>query len=121
MPAAEKPSVGDIGLDEFAARLAAELDAAAETCRQAQGLAARLATDGGTALDQLQPLQALDELTQRLASLSLVLLRLANQAGDHRVASGPLLEEIGLSDLARRLRAEQVEGAGVEAGDADLF
>jgi hypothetical protein len=111
----------DIGLDELATRLAAELDAAAETCREAQGLAARLAANGGTALEELQPLQALDELTQRLASLSLVMLRLANQAGGHRVAPGPLLDEIGLSDLARRLRAESVDRNGVKAGDADLF
>ena len=110
----------DILLGDLAMRLAGELDAAAEACHEVQALAAELATTGGATVAQMAPLQSLDALTQKLSVLSLVLLRFSQQAGDHRLAAGPLLDNIGLSDLAKRLEA----GASTPShrpGEADLF
>lgn len=94
----------ETGVGELARRIAAELTDAADICRRAEDLAATLAAEGGAALDKLSPLQSLDELTQRLTSLSTVLDAVADQAPDlWTLDLRALIAEVRLTALADRL------------------
>jgi hypothetical protein len=109
-----------IGLAALLRRVAAELQDAAQVCRRAEDLAASLAAEGGAALERLSPLQSLDELTQRLASLSAVLDEAAGQTPpDWSLASAPLMERVRLGQLASRLNGEPAAAAA--PGEAEFF
>ncbi len=111
---------GDTRLTDLAQRIAAELADAADVCRRAEDLAASLAAEGGAALDQLAPLQSLDELTQRLTSLAAVLEAIADEAPPSWALNlRPLLAEVRLSALADRLIG--LPPAEVVTGEADFF
>lgn len=109
-----------ISLAALLRRIAAELDDAVQVCRRAEDLAAGLASEGGAALERLSPLQSLDELTQRLASLSAVLDRAAGQAPpDWALALPPLMDGVRLGRLASRLGGEPAAAAA--PGEAEFF
>ncbi|WP_269715606.1 chemotaxis protein CheU [Caulobacter sp. NIBR2454] len=113
---------GDLPVGELSRRLAAELAAAAAICRECEVLAGDLANDG-VAIANLTRLQALDELTQRLAGLSCVLERISEHAnGEWSLQLEPLLKGLGLADLVVRLRTANVEPAwDRQAGEPDLW
>lgn len=113
---------GNLPLGELSRRLAAELSAAAAICRECEVLAGDLANDG-VAVASLTRLQALDELTQRLAGLSCVLERISEHAnGEWSLQLEPLLKGLGLSDLVGRLRTAEAEPAwDRKAGEPDLW
>lgn len=101
-------------------RVAAELADAATLCREAEALAAGLATDGDAGTATLAPLQSLDELTQRLASLAALLDDLAADASpDWRLDLAPSLANVRLGRLAARLAG--AAPAAETAGDAEFF
>ena len=101
-------------------RIAAELSSAAQVCQRAEDLAAGLAADGDAPLARLAPLQALDELTQRLDNLAAVLEAIAEQAPDDwRLNVGPLLAQVRLGELACRLAG--APGVNTMCGEADIF
>ena len=109
-----------VALPVLMRRVAAELDDAAQACRRAEGLAAGLASQGGAAPERLAPLQALDELTQRLAGLAALLDRAAGQVpADCALAMPALLETVRLDRLAARLKGEPAPAAA--AGEAEFF
>lgn len=109
-----------IGLAALLRRVAAELEDAAQVCRRAEDLTAGLASEGGAALERLSPLQSLDELTQRLASLAAVLDQAAGQASpDWRLALAPLMATVRLGGLASRLNGEPA--AAATPGEAEFF
>lgn len=118
-PARADP-VDETRLSVLARRLAAEMIAASQVCRRAEDLAAGLAAEGGAALDQLSPLQSLDELTQRLSNLAVVLDGVADQAeADWTLDIAPLLAQVRLGDLAQRLAG--APAAKPVTGEADIF
>lgn len=115
------PAEEHLAVGELSRRLAAELASAAAICRDCEHLAGDLAT-GGATLENLARLQALDELSQRLHGLSEVLERIGQHAnGEWSVSIAPVLNGLGLADMAQRLRAEEQKGQKVEAGELDFF
>ena len=120
----DEPQAEDSALPvgELSRRLAAELAAAAEICRACEILAGDLA-EHGAPLENLSKLQALDELTQRLSSLSGVLAKMGEAAEDDwSLALEPLLGGVGLADLVVRLRARDDHQAwDAQAGELDFF
>lgn len=115
------PPEEHLAVGELSRRLAAELASAAAICRDCEHLAGDLAT-GGATLENLSRLQALDELSQRLHGLSEVLERIGQHAsGEWSVSIAPVLNGLGLADMAKRLRAEEQAGARAEAGELDFF
>jgi len=111
---------GETSLAVLSRRIAAELTTAALICRRAEDLVAGLAADAGAPLDQLSPLQSLDELTQRLGALAAVLDAVADGVqADWNLELGPLLDRVQLGDLALRLAGEP--HAGAVPGEADIF
>ncbi|USQ95515.1 chemotaxis protein CheU [Caulobacter sp. RL271] len=115
------PPEEHLAVGELSRRLAAELASAAAICRDCEHLAGDLAT-GGATLENLSRLQALDELSQRLHGLSEVLERIGLHAsGEWSVSIAPVLNGLGLADMAKRLRAEEQAGVRAEAGELDFF
>lgn len=115
------PSEEHLAVRELSRRLAAELASAAAICRDCEHLAGDLA-QGGASLENLSRLQALDELSQRLHGLSEVLERIGHHAsGEWSMSITPVLNGLGLSDMAKRLRAEEEAGGRSEAGELDFF
>lgn len=111
---------GETSLAVLSRRIAAELTAAALVCQRAEDLVAGLAADGGAPLERLSPLQSLDELTQRLGALAVVLDAVADRShADWTLELEPLLDRVQLGDLARRLAgAPPADGV---SGEADIF
>jgi len=117
----EHPPADHLPVGELSRRLAAELASAAALCRACEHLAGDLAK-GGATLENLTPLQSLDELSQRLHGLSEVLERIGQHAcGEWNVSIEPLLSGLGLSDMVVRLRAEERVGDRVDPGELDFF
>jgi hypothetical protein len=115
------PTEDHLPVGELSRRLAAELASAAAICRDCEHLAGDLAT-GGASLENLTRLQALDELSQRLHGLSEVLERIGQHAsGEWNVSMAPVLNGLGLADMAMRLRAEDPLGERSQAGELDFF
>ena len=86
-----------------------------------QALSTRPDLVGPVAVENLSRLQALDELSQRLHGLSEVLERVGLHAsGEWAMSIAPVLNGLGLSDMAMRLRAEEL-GERAEAGELDFF
>lgn len=116
------PTEDHLPVQELSRRLAAELASAAAICRDCEHLAGDLAKEGGATIENLSRLQALDELSQRLHGLSEVLERVSqNASGDWNMSITPVLNGLGLSDMAMRLRAEELVGDRAEAGELDFF
>jgi hypothetical protein len=116
------PTEDHLPVQELSRRLAAELAAAAAICRDCEQLAGDLAKEGGATIENLSRLQALDELSQRLHGLSEVLERVSqNASGEWNMSIAPVLHGLGLSDMAMRLRAEELVGERAEAGELDFF
>ena len=126
MPASPLPTptidtTEHLPVGELSRRLAAELASAAAICRDCEHLAGDLAT-GGATLENLSRLQALDELSQRLHGLSEVLERIGQHAsGEWSVSVAPVLNGLGLADMAQRLRAEERTGERAATGELDFF
>lgn len=115
------PPEEHLAVGELSRRLAAELSSAAAICRDCEHLAGDLA-QGGATLENLSRLQALDELSQRLHGLSEVLERIGQHAsGEWSVSIAPVLNGLGLADMAKRLRAEEQGDQRAEAGELDFF
>nr|WP_295108308.1 chemotaxis protein CheU [uncultured Caulobacter sp.] len=115
------PTEDHLPVQELSRRLAAELAAAAAICRDCEHLVGDLAKEGGATVENLSRLQALDELSQRLHGLSEVLERVGLHAsGEWAMSIAPVLNGLGLSDMAMRLRAEEL-GERAEAGELDFF
>ena len=116
------PTEDHLPVQELSRRLAVELAAAAAICRDCEQLAGDLAKEGGATIENLSRLQALDELSQRLHGLSEVLERVSqNASGEWNMSINPVLKGLGLSDMAMRLRAEELVGERAEAGELDFF
>lgn len=116
------PTEDHLPVQELSRRLAAELASAAAICRDCEQLAGDLAKEGGATIENLSRLQALDELSQRLHGLSEVLERVSqNASGEWNMLISPVLNGLGLSDMAMRLRAEELVGERAEAGELDFF
>ncbi|MET0336838.1 MAG: chemotaxis protein CheU [Caulobacter sp.] len=122
LPLLTPEDAGNLPLGELSRRLAAELSAAAAICRECEVLAGDLAKDGMTAASMTR-LQALDELTQRLAGLSCVLERISEHAnGEWSLQLEPLLKGLGLSDLIGRLSTAEAEPEwDRQAGEPDIW
>lgn len=115
------PTEDHLPVQELSRRLAAELASAAAICRDCEHLVGDLAREGGATVENLSRLQALDELSQRLHGLSEVLERVGLHAsGEWAMSIAPVLNGLGLSDMAMRLRAEEL-GERAEAGELDFF
>lgn len=115
------PTEDHLPVQELSRRLAAELASAAAICRDCEHLVGDLAREGGATVENLSRLQALDELSQRLHGLSEVLERVGQHAsGEWAMSIAPVLNGLGLSDMAMRLRAEEL-GERAEAGELDFF
>ncbi|MBO9544075.1 chemotaxis protein CheU [Caulobacter sp.] len=115
------PTEDHLPVQELSRRLAAELASAAAICRDCEHLVGDLAKEGGATVENLSRLQALDELSQRLHGLSEVLERVGLHAsGEWAMSIAPVLNGLGLSDMAMRLRAEEL-GERAEAGELDFF
>ena len=115
------PTEDHLPVQELSRRLAAELASAAAICRDCEHLVGDLAREGGATVENLARLQALDELSQRLHGLSEVLERVGLHAsGEWAMSIAPVLNGLGLSDMAMRLRAEEL-GERAEAGELDFF
>ncbi|WP_454718044.1 chemotaxis protein CheU [Caulobacter segnis] len=115
------PTEDHLPVQELSRRLAAELASAAAICRDCEHLVGDLAKEGGATVENLARLQALDELSQRLHGLSEVLERVGLHAsGEWAMSIAPVLNGLGLSDMAMRLRAEEL-GERAEAGELDFF
>jgi hypothetical protein len=116
------PSEEQLAVGELSRRLAAELASAAAICRDCEHLVGDLAKEGGATVESLSRLQALDELSQRLHGLSEVLERIGFHAsGEWSMSITPVLNGLGLADMAKRLRAEEEAGNRAEAGELDFF
>jgi len=116
------PSEEHLAVGELSRRLAAELASAATICRDCEHLVGDLAKGGGATVESLSRLQALDELSQRLHGLSEVLERIGLHAsGEWSMSITPVLNGLGLADMAKRLRAEEEAGSRAEAGELDFF
>lgn len=110
-----------LAVGELSRRLAAELSSAAAICRDCEHLAGDLA-HGGATIENLARLQALDELSQRLHGLSEVLERIGQHAsGEWSMSIAPVLNGLGLADMAQRLRAEERSDDRAAAGELDFF
>lgn len=110
-----------LAVSELSRRLAAELASAAAICRDCEHLAGDLA-NGGATIENLARLQALDELSQRLHGLSEVLERIGHHAsGEWSMSITPVLNGLGLADMAQRLRAEERTEERQVAGELDFF
>jgi hypothetical protein len=110
-----------LAIGELSRRLAVELASAAAICRDCEHLAGDLA-HGGATIENLARLQALDELSQRLHGLSEVLERIGHHAsGEWSMSITPVLNGLGLSDMAQRLRAEEQTEERQIAGELDFF
>ncbi|PHY18060.1 chemotaxis protein CheU [Caulobacter sp. BP25] len=110
-----------LAVGELSRRLAVELASAAAICRDCEHLAGDLAS-GGATIENLARLQALDELSQRLHGLSEVLERIGHHAsGEWSMSITPVLNGLGLADMAQRLRAEEQTEERQVAGELDFF
>jgi hypothetical protein len=110
----------EASLSALSRRIAAELTAAALVCRQVEHIVSDLAAEAATPLERLAPLQALDELTQRLGNLAAVLDAVADRSqADWRLEMAPLLAQVRLGDLARRLAG--APAVAPAPGEADIF
>ncbi len=109
-----------VSLAELSRRIAAELAASALVCRKTEDLAVALAAEREAPMRQLAPLQALDELTQRLTNLADVLEAIADRAPtDWSMEVAPLLQKVRLGDLARRLSG--LPAIPAAPGEAEFF
>ncbi|MDR6627816.1 chemotaxis protein CheU [Caulobacter segnis] len=121
LPTSTTETTEHLAIGELSRRLAAELASAAAICRDCEHLAGDLA-HGGATIENLARLQALDELSQRLHGLSEVLERIGHHAsGEWSMSITPVLNGLGLSDMAQRLRAEEQTEERQVAGELDFF